>query len=338
MSLEDVAKRMVASGKGILAADESTRTILKRFQSIGKEGNLKNRSHYRGSIFMSEGIEKYISGVILYDESVRLPAHEAYCGGKTVIEHLTCLDIIPGIKVDKGTKILGEHYQITEGLDGLRERLAEYRNMGLQFAKWRAVIQHLSAINTPELYSIRANAHSLARYAKVCQEEGIVPIVEPELLLDSTAYVDAVKKCTELTLRIVFDELYEQKVNFKGMILKPNMVMNGYHLGSKASTVEVARSTLDALETAVPVAVPGIAFLSGGQSESEATTNLQEIASLATVRAVPWRITFSFGRALQETALKEWAKHANFDSLCKEAQQAFLYRAEMNSLALTRQG
>ncbi len=337
MSLKDIAKRMVQPQKGILAADESTRTIIKRFATIGKEANEMNRAHYRGTVFMSDGIEKYISGVILYDETARTPRHQAWCAGQSVVEHLLELDIVPGIKVDKGTKVFANHYQITEGLDSLRERLQEYSNMGLQFAKWRAVIDHLSPTNFPERFAIKANAHSLARYARLCQEEGLVPIVEPEVLLDNSASIGRIQTATELTLKIVFDELYEQGVDFEAMILKPNMVMNGYALGNRSSPEEVASHTIEVLRDTVPASVPGIAFLSGGQLEAEATTNLGAIHKLAKASNCPWAITFSFGRALQESALAAWAANTNFETfaLCKEAQEAFLYRAQLNSMAIS---
>jgi len=337
MDVREIARKLATGTKGILAADESSRTITKRFSGVNKESTLATRSDYRGTLFTTEGIEQFISGVILYDETARLKVDDACCGGKTVIEHLTSLDIVPGIKVDKGTKPLAKNarnrnapksYQITEGLDGLRERCAEYYEMGLRFTKWRGVIDGLSGIEKPERYSIVANAHALARFAAICQDEGLCPIVEPEVLLDNAAHIESVQETTELVLRIVFDQLYENNVDIRGIILKPNMVMPGYHLRIKCSPDKVAQDTLDVLSKTVPPAVPGIAFLSGGQEEIEATTNL---AAINMKGIYPWTLIFSFGRALQKSAMQLWAEGNR-----TEAQKVFLYRAKMNCRAITR--
>jgi fructose-bisphosphate aldolase class I len=322
--LNKVAQAMVAPGRGILAADESSGTIKKRFDAIGVESTPDTRRDYRELLFRStEGMSKCISGVILYDETIRQKAKD----GTPLVTLIAKAGAIPGIKVDKGTKPLpfspGE--VITEGLDGLRERLLDYRGLGAKFAKWRAVIDIGPAI--PSYTAIMTNAHALGRYAALCQDEDIVPIVEPEVLMDGDHDADRCYMITEWLLKTVFEQLYYQKVALEGMILKPNMVVAGKKAKSRASVDEVAEKTVRLLQACVPAAVPGIAFLSGGQSEEEATAHLDAMNRLG---PHPWRLTFSYGRALQAAPQKAWSgKSENVAA----AQRAFTHRAMMNSLA-----
>jgi fructose-bisphosphate aldolase, class I len=325
--LEDIAQAMVVEGKGILAADESTGTIKKRFDSIGTESTPVNRRDYREMLFSaSEAMRNYVSGVILYDETIQQTASD----GRPMAELIGASGAIPGIKVDTGAKDMAFHpgEKVTEGLDGLRERLKAYHGMGARFAKWRGVID--IADHTPTWACIKANAHALARYAALCQEQHIVPIVEPEVLMDGPVASHDIDRCYEVTeavLNAVFNELYEADVRLEGMVLKPNMVIAGKNAKKQASPDEVAEKTLRCLKATVPAAVPGIAFLSGGQSDEEATRHLSLLNQLG---PHPWRLTFSYGRALQAAALRAWGgKAANV----KAAQAAFEHRARMNGLA-----
>jgi len=322
--LNRVAEAMVAPGRGILAADESSGTIKKRFDAIGAESTDSTRRDYRELLFRStEAMSKYISGVILYDETIRQNAKD----GTPLVKVIEKAGSLPGIKVDKGLKPLpfcpGE--VITEGLDGLRERLVEYRGLGARFAKWRAVIDIGAGI--PTSTCIDTNAHALARYAALCQDEGIVPIVEPEVLMDGDHDIDRCHAATEWTLKRVFTELYQQRVALEGMVLKPNMVVAGKKCGKRASVGEVADKTLKVLKACVPAAVPGIAFLSGGQSDEDATAHLDAMNKTG---GLPWRLTFSYGRALQAAPQKAWAGKAENVAA---AQRAFAHRAMMNGLA-----
>ncbi|EJF97740.1 fructose-bisphosphate aldolase class I [Bartonella taylorii] len=325
--LEDIALALVCTGKGILAADESTATIGKRFETIGVECSEDNRRAYREMLFSAkEAMESAISGVILFDETIRQKASS----GKMLTDLIREAGALPGIKVDTGAKPLAAFpcETITEGLDGLRERLKDYYALGARFAKWRAVI----AIDThtlPTRGAINQNAQALARYAALCQEIKIVPIVEPEVLMDGPSRGHSIARCFEVTqavLTAVFKELSEARVLLEGMILKPNMVIDGKD-ARNASVEEVAEKTVQVLKRTVPAAVPGIAFLSGGQSDEEATAHLSAMNALGTL---PWKLTFSYGRALQAAALKAWGgKHENI----AVAQKAFCHRARMNHLA-----
>lgn len=325
--LEDIASLLTANGKGILAADESGATIKKRFDAIGLESTEENRRDYRQMLFSSkDAMNKYISGVILYDETIRQKATD----GSLLTERITNAGGLVGIKVDLGAKplALAVNETITEGLDGLRERLKAYYEQQARFAKWRAVI----AINDrclPTLGAIKQNAGALARYAALCQEANIVPIVEPEVLMDGQPADHSIDRCFEVTrdvLRIVFNALAEAGVRLEGMILKPNMVIDGQR-ARHASVEEVAEKTVRCLKEAVPAAVPGIAFLSGGQSDIEATAHLSAINAIGNL---PWNVTFSYGRALQAASLAAW--RGNNENLLA-GQQAFTHRARMNSLA-----
>jgi fructose-bisphosphate aldolase, class I len=322
--LNKVAKAMVAPGRGILAADESSATIKKRFDAIGAESTGVNRRDYREMLFRStEAMSKYISGVILYDETIRQNAKD----GTPLVKIIEKAGALPGIKVDKGLKPLPfcPNEVITEGLDGLRERLAEYRGLGAKFAKWRAVIDIGAGI--PTHTCIMTNAHALARYAALCQDEEIVPIVEPEVLMNGDHDIDSCYRATEWTLKRVFEQLYDQRVALEGMVLKPNMVVAGKKCGKRAGVNEVADKTLRVLKACVPAAVPGIAFLSGGQSDEDATANLDAMNKSG---GLPWGLTFSYGRALQAAPQHAWAgKSENVAT----AQRAFAHRAMMNSLA-----
>ncbi len=322
--LNRVAEAMVAPGRGILAADESTSTIKKRFDAIGTESTQDSRRDYRELLFRAnEAMSKYISGVILYDETIRQTARD----GTPLVKLIEQAGSLPGIKVDKSTKPLpfcpGE--VITDGLDGLRERLIEYRGLGAKFAKWRAVIDIGDGI--PTYTCVRANAHALARYAALCQEQEIVPIVEPEVLMDGAHTIEHCHSITEWVLKTVFEELYYQRVALEGMVLKPNMVVPGKKSKQRASVEQVADMTARVLCACVPVAVPGIAFLSGGQSDEEATAHLDAINRIG---GLPWKVTFSYGRALQAAPQKAWSGKA--DNVAT-AQRAFLHRARMNGLA-----
>ena len=322
--LNKVAEAMVAPGRGILAADESSGTIKKRFDSIGVESTVDSRRDYRELLFRStEAMSKCISGVILYDETIRQNAKD----GTPLVKLIEKAGSLPGIKVDKGTKPLpfspGE--VITEGLDGLRERLVEYRGLGAKFAKWRAVIDIGEGI--PSYAAIMTNAHALARYAALCQDEGIVPIVEPEVLMDGAHDADRCHITTEWLLKTVFEQLYYQKVALEGMVLKPNMAIAGKKCPKQASVEEVAEKTVKLLKACVPPAVPGIAFLSGGQSDEAATAHLDAMNKIG---GLPWKLTYSYGRALQAAPQKAWSGKAENVAA---GQRAFLHRARMNSLA-----
>ncbi len=326
-TLPEIAARMVARGKGILAADESSGTIKKRFDTIGLESTADNRRDYREMMFQArEAMANYISGVILYDETIRQTARD----GTTLVSLIQASGAIPGIKVDAGARDLAFHpgEKITEGLDGLRERLAEYHRLGARFAKWRAVIDIADGI--PTWGCIKANAHALARYAALCQEQKIVPIVEPEVLMDGPVAAHGVDRCYEVTkwtLQAVFQELAEARVTLEGLVLKPNMVIAGKNAKTQASAGEVAEKTVRVLKETVPAAVPGIAFLSGGQSDEQATENLSLMNAMG---PLPWALTFSYGRALQAAALKAWGGKAEN---VRAAQAAFAHRARMNGLA-----
>jgi fructose-bisphosphate aldolase, class I len=323
--LEKIAGRIVADGKGILAADESTGTIKKRFDSIGVESTEETRRAYRELLFTTEGVEEFIGGVILYDETIRQQASD----GTPFPELLEAKGIVPGIKVDEGAKplALAEGETVTEGLDGLRERLAEYRELGARFAKWRAVITIGKDI--PSEYCIWTNAHALARYAALSQEAGLVPIVEPEVLMDGDHTIERSFHVTSQTLHAVFTELRDQRVHPEGILLKPNMVLPGYESSEQVSDEEIADQTVRCFRRHVPAAVPGIVFLSGGQSEEEATRRLNAINAMG---SHPWKVSFSYGRALQAAALKAWGGH---EENVEAAQRAYYHRAKMNSAAQT---
>ena len=327
--LEDIARAMVAPGKGILAADESSGTIKKRFDKINTVSTEDSRRDYREMLFRStDAMKNYVSGVILYDETIRQKAKD----GTTLVDIMKAAGSIPGIKVDMGAKPLAgptaKVETITEGLDGLRERLAEYYKLGARFAKWRAVITIADGL--PTWNCVKANSHALARYAALCQEAGIVPIVEPEVLMDGEHCTHDINECyrvTEWTLRSVFRELYDARVNLEGMILKPNMIIAGQKSTKQASAAEVAEKTVRCLKSTVPSSVPGIAFLSGGQSDAAATEHLSLMNAMG---SLPWALTFSYGRALQAAALSAWGgKTENVAA----GQRAFAHRAKMNSLA-----
>jgi fructose-bisphosphate aldolase class I len=320
--LYETAQTIVARHKGILAADESTGTIKKRFDSIGVSSTEENRRFYRQLLFTAPGMEDSIGGVIFYDETLRQSADD----GTPFSEVLASKGVIPGIKVDTGAHdqagFPGE--KITEGLDGLRARLEEYRSLGARFAKWRAVITIGDTI--PSVACIRANAHALARYAALCQEAGIVPIVEPEVLMDANNTIERCHDVTSRTLKWTFHELIAQGVDLRGVLLKPNMVISGKGDATQASAEQIAELTIQCFMTHVPAAVPGIVFLSGGQSEVEATENLNAINQIGG----PWPLSFSYGRALQASALNVWAGDTgNADA----AQAAFVHRAHMNACA-----
>jgi fructose-bisphosphate aldolase class I len=320
--VEATAQALVAHGKGILAADESTGTITKRFDAIDVQSTPDSRCAYREMLLSTPGLGKYIGGVILYDETIRQSAAD----GTPLVELQKRQHIIPGIKVDKGTKPLprcpGE--TVTEGLDGLGERLAEYHDRGARFAKWRAVIRIGDGIPTDTCLSV--NAHALARYSALCQDAGLAPIVEPEVLMDGGHDIDTCEDVTTRTLRAVFAALAEQRVVLEGMLLKPNMVISGADAPHRAGVDEVAERTLHCLRRTVPAAVPGIVFLSGGQSSEEATVHLN--AMNRDFDPHPWKLSFSYGRALQNRALKAWRGD---DENVEAAQQLLLRRAKLNS-------
>jgi fructose-bisphosphate aldolase class I len=322
--LYDTAAAIVADGKGVLAADESTGTIKKRFDSIGVESTEENRRAYRNLLFTTPGMDEYIGGVILYDETIRQRSDD----GTPFAELLAAKGAIPGIKVDTGAHDMagfpGE--KVTEGLDGLRARLAEYRELGARFAKWRAVITIGDGIPTDAC--IRANAHALARYAALCQEAEIVPIVEPEVLMDADNTIETCDEVTGRTLRAVFAELFEQDVHLRGTLLKPNMVIAGKGCPVQAGAERIAALTVHNFLRHVPALVPGIVFLSGGQTEVQATENLDAINRVGG----PWALSFSYGRALQASALAAWGGDA---ANVEAAQAVFLHRARMNGLAAT---
>jgi fructose-bisphosphate aldolase class I len=322
--LAKVAQAMVTPGKGILAADESTGSIKKRFDSINLPSTEESRRDYREMLFSAkEGMSKYISGVILFDETLRQKGKN----GTPLVDVIKASGAIPGIKLDAGAKplALSPKETVTEGLDGLRERIKDYVGLGAQFAKWRAVIDIGPGL--PSHNSIHANAHALARYAALCQEGGLVPIVEPEVLMDGNHDIDTCMKVSEWALNELFRELYYAGVVLEGTILKPNMVVSGKDCPKQASREEVAEKTVTVLKRCVPSAVPGIAFLSGGQSDEDATAHLHYMNAMG---GLPWKLTFSYGRALQAAALKTWkGKPENVAA----AQRAFNHRAEMNALA-----
>jgi fructose-bisphosphate aldolase, class I len=323
--LENTARALVAEGKGILAADESDGTIKKRFDSIGIESTEENRRAYRDLLFTTEGAEEYISGVILFDETIRQAAGD----GTPFPKLLESKGVVPGIKVDKGAKplALAQNETITEGLDGLRERLAEYRELGARFAKWRAT--YSIAEDEPSEYCVWTNAHALARYAALCQEAGLVPIVEPEVLQDGTHTLEQSRKATGRVLQALYTELHDQRIDYRGTLLKPNMVLSGYEASDRAGADEVAYATLACLYKHVPAAVPGIVFLSGGQTDEDATTHLNAMNARG---PHPWQLSFSYGRALQAPALKAWGgKAENVEA----AQRAYYHRAKMNGAART---
>ena len=323
MKLEDIAKKMCAKGKGILAADESTGTIAKRFKSINVENIENNRLLFRQTLFDSSAMKDYIGGVILFDETIR----QQTSLGITVPELINKNGAIPGIKVDKGAKTLAgsNDETVTEGLDGLRERLKEYYELGARFTKWRAVYKIKSDL--PSTQSIKSNAHALARYAALVQESNMVPIIEPEVLMDGSHDIDKCYQVTTNVLNECYNELHIHKVNLKGTVLKPNMIIPGSLSKKKATTEDIAKQTLKCLKKNVPSEVPGIAFLSGGQSEIEASRNLNEINK---INDTNFLITFSYGRGLQASALKEFGKsQKNVENI----QKAFNHRAKMNGLS-----
>jgi fructose-bisphosphate aldolase class I len=319
--LNAIANKMVAKGRGILAADESTGTIQKRFDRIGVENTPDNRRDYRELMFRASEGMKYISGVILYDETIRQKAKE----GTPLVQLIEAAGAVPGIKVDAGAKpmALDPNQTVTEGLDGLRERFVEYHKLGARFAKWRATYNPTK----PSWNSINANAHALARYAALAQENGIVPIVEPEVLMDYDNDIDTCGAITEWVLKEVFQELYYAQVKLEGIVLKPNMVISGMKCAKQASIEEVADKTVMILKRCVPTAVPGIAFLSGGQSDEMATAHL---SAMNARHKLPWTLTFSYGRALQAAPQRAWSGRA--DNVAA-AQAAFAHRARMNALA-----
>jgi fructose-bisphosphate aldolase class I len=322
--LRETAKALVAPGKGILAADESSGTIKKRFDSISVESTEANRRAYRDLLFTTNGAEEFISGVILYDETIR----QSSLDGTPFPKVLASKGIIPGIKVDTGAKPLAlaaEGETVTEGLDGLRERLAEYRELGARFAKWRATYTITDSL--PSQYAMDAQAHALGRYAALCQEAGIVPIVEPEVLMEGDHTIERSFVVTSAVLDALYEELFEQRVHLEGTLLKPNMVLSGYDSKDQADDDLVARLTIACFRRGVPAAVPGIVFLSGGQTDEQATARLNEMNRRG---PHPWELSFSYGRALQAPALKAWkGAAANVDA----AQQAFYHRAKLNSAA-----
>ena len=321
--LNRIANKMVAKGRGILAADESTGTIQKRFDKIGVENSETNRRDYRELMFRAADGMKYISGVILFDETIRQKAKD----GTPLVKLIEEAGAVPGIKVDAGAKpmALDPGQTVTEGLDGLRERLVEYHKLGARFAKWRATYNPTKV----SWNTINANAHALARYAALCQENGLVPIVEPEVLMDYDNDIDTCAAITEWVLKEVFQELYYAQVKLEGIVLKPNMVISGMKCATQASVEDVADKTVMILKRCVPSSVPGIAFLSGGQSDEMATAHLSAMNARHTL---PWALTFSYGRALQAAPQKTWSgKSENVAA----AQRAFAHRARMNALATT---
>ena len=321
--LHETAKALVAEGKGILAADESSGTIKKRFDSIGAESTEENRRAYRDLLFTTEGVEEFISGVILYDETIR----QSSADGTPFPQLLESRGVIPGIKVDMGAKPLAgaPDETVTEGLDGLRERLEEYRELGAKFTKWRAVIS--IGAGRPSDYAIWVNAHALGRYAALSQEAGLVPIVEPEVLMDGEHSIDTAYSVTSRTLQAVFTELFDQRVEREGMLLKPNMVLSGYEAPDRADVQTVAEQTVKCLANNVPAAVPGIVFLSGGQTDEDSTAHLNAMNAMG---PHPWQLSFSYGRALQAPALKAWGGDA---ANVEAAQKAYYRRAKFNGAA-----
>lgn len=323
-SLKSVARAIVATQKGVLAADESSPTIKKRFDSIKLESTEEHRRRYREILFTTEGIERHIGGVILFDETLRQSTRE----GVPFAQLLSSRGIVPGIKVDKGAKPLALHPgdKVAEGLDGLRDRLAEYKQLGAKFAKWRAVIE-IDERDIPTPFGIQANAHALARYAALCQEIDLVPIVEPEVLMDGAHGIERCEVVTSRVLEAVFSELDAHRVVFEGMLLKPNMAIAGMKCARQAGAQEVAEATMRCLSRYVPAAVPGIVFLSGGQSAEDATENLNAMNAMG---PHPWQVSFSYGRALQAPVLAAWqGQEANVAA----AQTALFTRCRLNGLA-----
>ena len=323
MTLNEIAKKMCAKGKGILAADESTGTIAKRFKSINVENLEQNRLNFRQTLFNSSAMQDFIGGVILFDETIR----QKTTLGPTIPELISKHGAIPGIKVDKGAKPLAgsNDETVTEGLDGLRERLKEYYVLGARFTKWRAVYKITEKL--PSSQSIKSNAHALARYAALVQEAKMVPIIEPEVLMDGSHNIDKCYSVTTNVLNECYNELETHKVDLKGTVLKPNMIIPGSECKDKSSTAEIAKKTLECLKKNVPKNVPGIAFLSGGQKEIEASKNLNAINR---INDSNFLITFSYGRGLQASALKEFGKDQNNQI---NIQKAFDHRAKMNGLS-----
>ena len=323
-TLKSVANAIVAKQKGVLAADESTPTIKKRFDKVNVESTEEIRRRYREILFTSEGIERYIGGVILYDETIRQSTQD----GIPFSELLLSRGIMPGIKVDQRAKELALYpgEKITEGLDGLRDRLIEYKELGAKFAKWRAVIE-IDEHDIPTEYAIRANAHALARYAALCQELDIVPIVEPEVLMDGSHTIERCEEVTSRVLEAVFTELDAHRVMFEGMLLKPNMVIPGLKCARQESPEKIAEATIRCMSRYVPAAVPGLVFLSGGQSAEDATANLNAMNMLG---SHPWEVSFSYGRALQAPVLVEWKGQ---ESNVVAAQKTLLKRAMLNGYA-----
>ncbi len=322
-TLNATAIALVAKRKGILAADESFGTIEKRFKTLGIPSTEQNRQAYREMLFTTKGVEDFISGVILFDETIR----QSTKGGVPFASVLAKTGVIPGIKVDNGAKALAGYSgeKVTEGLDGLRERLAEYAKLGARFAKWRAVITIADGL--PTSYCVEANAHALARYAALCQEAGMVPIVEPEVLMDGPHTIERCDEVTETTLKVVYHHLHRQRVVLEGTLLKPNMVISGKACPTQASVRQVAEMTVRCLQRCVPAAVPGVVFLSGGQGPEEATAHLSAMNAMGTH---PWELSFSYGRALQAPALDAWAGKA---SNVAAGQKAYYHRAKLNSAA-----
>ena len=322
--LKKTAKQMVATGKGILAADESSSTCQKRFESVGVPCTEENRRAYRETLLTADGLEQYISGVILYDETIRQETNE----GEAFAAVLEKKGILPGIKVDAGLKDLALHAgeKVTEGLDGLRERLAEYKTLGARFAKWRAVITIGKDI--PSEACVDANAHAMARYAALCQEAGIVPMVEPEILIDGDHSIERCYEVYTATLKKTFEELAGQNVAVEGVILKTSMIITGKKAAQQAGMEEVAKETVRAFEETLPASLAGVAFLSGGQTDEQATEHLNAMNKGG---KLPWPLSFSYGRALQNPVLKIWAESPNAN--IAKAQEALLFRSKMNSLA-----
>ena len=325
-NINEIAKKLCQSPKGILAADESTNTIKKRFDDINLDSNFESRRSYRELLFKTKNLNQYISGVILYDETIKQKTSE----GTTFPEFLSNNDILPGIKVDKGVIALssGSDEKITEGLDGLSKRLIEYKSLGAKFTKWRAVINIDTKKKYPSEYCVQSNAFILARYAKIVQENEMVPIVEPEVIMDGNHTINDCLKATTLTLQHVFNQLKFQKVDLKGILLKPNMVIHGSQSSKKASAEEVAKITVKCLQKYVPKEVPGIVFLSGGQSNEIATLHLNEMNKL--FKDLPWKLSFSYGRALQQPSILNWkGNKKNVES----SQKALFVRSKLNSIA-----
>ncbi|MGI8594021.1 MAG: class I fructose-bisphosphate aldolase [Solirubrobacteraceae bacterium] len=322
-TLETTAREMVAEGKGLLAADESNATMTKRLEGVGAESTPETRRGFRELLFTTPGAEEHISGAIMYDETIRQSGSD----GTPFPQLLADRGVIPGIKVDTGAKPLAgaEGEKVTEGLDGLRERLEEYRELGGRFAKWRGVITIGDGL--PSDYCVSVNAHALARYGALCQEAGIVPIIEPEVLMDGEHSIDRSEEVTGYTLRAVFNALLDQRVLLEGMVLKPNMVMSAYDAPKQASVEEVAERTLGLLRRVVPAAVPGVTFLSGGQSDERASAHLSAMNSIG---GVPWQLSFSYGRALQAAPLEAWSGE---DANEADAREAYAHRARCNGEA-----